>query len=568
MRKKLILLSLTTLITLIYYIHPIPLQIPNPDIGTHLLLGKIIINTGNVPHTNLLSFTNPDQPFINTTWLSEVFFYLITNQFGYAGLIIFMSIIMITAWTIQLKIVQKDNFIITIIVTHLYMIILALRTEIRPELFSYLFLSIAILLITTYKNKPTKLLYLFIPLQLLWVNMHIYFIVGNALLFLLWIDSLYTKKNIREISVVTVLAGLIACINPNGIQGALYQFFVFNNYGANVIENKNIISGLLFHFNFYLLCLSLSIVALWMGIGVSYKKVSRIDIFIAILFTLLAFFAIRNMGLFIFGTFYISVKTFSYAGELLQKKNTSLYFYTSLIIVTFLFIAIFSILLWKIANKGIGLGENDRMKPAVAFFINNHLTGPIFNNYNTGSYLSYQLYPHEKVFVDGRPEAYPKEFFYETYLPMESSYAYFKKYAQKYKLNTIIYAHWDTTYNDNPLLKGLMHDTDWKLIYLDSYTAIFVKKNEQNKKVIQRFTISQDNYTIPIDNAYKIELLASYANFFRAVGWYDKLIETDVQILNIDPRNCIVINQIISVMQLKKDPGVFIYQNQFEQYCR
>ncbi len=548
--------------------HPIPLQIPNPDIGTHLLLGEIIVHTGNIPHANLLSFTYPDHPFINTTWLSEVIFYLTTNQFGYIGLIFLATAIMISAWVLQFVIVKKENSMAITIAALFYLIILALRTEIRPELFSYLFLSTAILLITNYKSKPTKLLYLFIPLQLLWVNMHIYFIVGNALLFLLFIDALYHKKNRLHIGIVTALAAIITIINPNGIRGALYPLFVFNNYGANVIENKNIISAITTHFNFYFLCLLLSIITLWIGIGIAYKKVTRIDIFIALLFTILTFFAVRNMGLFLFGTFYLSVKTFSYTLQKVKKIHYSAYFYTLSIVLFIFTVSISSIIIWKLSNKGIGFGYRDRMEPAVNFFKKHNLTGPIFNNYNTGSYISYKLYPDKKVFVDGRPEAYPKEFFYNEYLPMESSYTVFKNNVEKYKLNTIIYAHWDTTYNDNPLLRELINDNNWRLIYLDSYTIIFTKNTQPNKKIIDTYTITQDNFTIPTDDTYKMELLASYANFFRVVGWYDKLIDTDIQLLNIDPHNCTILNQLISIMQRKKDPGVFIYQNQFDQYCR
>jgi len=56
------------------------------------------------------------------------------------------------------------------------------------------------------------------------------------------------------------------------------------------------------------------------------------------------------------------------------------------------------------------------------FFKENNLQGPIFNNYDIGGYLIFNLFPQEKVFVDNRPETYSSEFFQEDYIPMQEDY--------------------------------------------------------------------------------------------------------------------------------------------------
>src|SRR3989338_9141741 len=56
------------------------------DIGRHLKVGEIIWQTKEVPKTNLFSFTEPDFPFINHHWLSEVIFFGIFSYFGFIGL--------------------------------------------------------------------------------------------------------------------------------------------------------------------------------------------------------------------------------------------------------------------------------------------------------------------------------------------------------------------------------------------------------------------------------------------------------------------------------------------------
>src|SRR5437773_6915605 len=65
-----------------------PISSINEDLGRHLLLGKIITQTHTVPKTNLLSYTYPDSPFINSHWFSEVIFYSVFRQFGFNGLLL------------------------------------------------------------------------------------------------------------------------------------------------------------------------------------------------------------------------------------------------------------------------------------------------------------------------------------------------------------------------------------------------------------------------------------------------------------------------------------------------
>src|SRR3989344_2451426 len=57
------------------------------DIGRHLKVGEIIWQTKSVPITNSFSFTEPDFPFTNHHWLSEVIFYGVFNLSGFTGLI-------------------------------------------------------------------------------------------------------------------------------------------------------------------------------------------------------------------------------------------------------------------------------------------------------------------------------------------------------------------------------------------------------------------------------------------------------------------------------------------------
>ncbi len=55
------------------------------------------------------------------------------------------------------------------------------------------------------------------------------------------------------------------------------------------------------------------------------------------------------------------------------------------------------------------------------------------------------------------------------------------KVLEKYNITWIIY---DTDY---PLCQYLMERKDWKLIYSDKVASIFVKNNQENKNLIERY---------------------------------------------------------------------------------
>src|SRR3990167_4110313 len=118
----------------------------NQDIGRHLKSGQIIWETKNVYKTNLFSFTEPAHPFINHHWLSEVVFYLLNGLIGLKGLIVFKAGVIVAAFLLIFRSLPRSAlcwplgwpFLLAGIPA---LFIFSSRTDVRPEVFSYLSLS-------------------------------------------------------------------------------------------------------------------------------------------------------------------------------------------------------------------------------------------------------------------------------------------------------------------------------------------------------------------------------------------------------------------------------------------
>lgn len=473
------------------------------DLGRHLKIGEIVLECLCVPQTNLFSYTNPNFPIVNHEWLAEVIFYLVSKTFGLSGLLIFKMTIIITAAALLYSVALKKGSIFWVTIFSLLSItIFSMRFFVLPELFSYLFIAIFIFLIEKYKTtKRFPLLYLLPILQALWVNMHIYFILGISIYFFFvletWIQEKKWNKNLLIIGVVLLAATLI---NPSGIHGALLPFTFSSNYGFTVEENGSpftILTPNSTNGNIaYTLVLQIFVFELLLGffaIGLFLKDLWKKPFqlgngltaaFLGIKYT-------RCISLFGILGFIPLVQIFTTLEEKVTKNMEesmkNLIKGTVVIIVAILVgIHIKGINEYKILHFGF----EPSAEKASAFIKDSDLKGRIFNNYVVGNYLIYALYPKEQIYVDARPEAYPPGFF-DDYWRMMADEAFFNEQVQKYNINAVVFnVALEDPNRSKPFLIRLLQSPDWVPVYGDGTITIFVRNNEVNKSVIEKYRIN------------------------------------------------------------------------------
>jgi len=190
LRLKPFFLSLPIfLLTFLLFLHPIVDF--SQDLGRHIKLGEIIVQTHAVPKTNLFSYTYPNFPFINHHWFSEVIFYYLNLLFGPSGILICTSALAALSMALLFIFVLKKSNLFTVFISScLYLCILLSRTYLRPEIFSFFFMSMFVVILYKNQEKFSRLILVLPILELLWVNMHIYFVVGPLLVFIFIINAI------------------------------------------------------------------------------------------------------------------------------------------------------------------------------------------------------------------------------------------------------------------------------------------------------------------------------------------------------------------------------------------
>ena len=485
------------------------INLTTADLGRHIKNGEMFFQNFSVPQGNIYSYTNPDHPFINHHWGSGVIFYLVHSLAGFNGLSVLFILLSLATFLIFFHIAVKySDLVIAAIVSIFVIPVLGSRVEIRPEVFSYLFLGLFFWILWNYNNeKISRYWLLFLPVIIfIWVNLHIYFFLGIAMIGAFLVSDCVgyliakDKKIIQQskwLLIVLILSGFASLINPAGIDGALYPLKIFNDYGYRLFENQSVwfIEKLMdyppaLYFEIVFGILSLSWIAvIYMAIK-NRMKFSVVNFILALSFGAMGWLAIRNFT--IFGYFALPITAINMKSLFGKKPNEfegAEYFSTLFSVIIILVILIMININYWHSRSDIGLGVEPEVNGAVGFFKKENMKGPIFNNYDIGGYLIYHLYPKERVFVDNRPEAYPKSFFEETYVPMQEKDEIWQKELEKYKFNVIFFYRNDLTPWAQSFLIRRVSDPDWALVYANDYTIIFLRRNDQNKPLIQKYEL-------------------------------------------------------------------------------
>ena len=541
--RQFILLGFLFLAVVIYLLFHFanPINLLTADIGRHIKNGELISTSVAKPLTsNFYSYTMPDLDVINHHWGSGVIFYHLWHWGGFPGLSFFyLSLFLVTFLLFFQTALLLTNFPFALFFTIISIPLITDRNEIRPEGFSALLLGLYLFLLLRSKLKkctgaelcaPTKALWIIPALQLLWVNLHIFFILGIIILAIFIVDAFLEKRDIQTIKEMIAI-GIVSClaclINPFGLEGALVPLHIFKQYGYLLAENQSVFfmmhrfpqNPIYIHF-LILGALAILSAALVLRFG-NWKKWIWSTALLGF-FLIVGVKSIRGMSIFCFmfiplagWHFFECARNFPQNWK--NRIDRTLIFIAGIAVVLGLFCSQWPLnpyhrfksfisrledkqrprnLPELICHSEIWSGLMPGVNGSADFFKSAKLEGPIFNNYDIGGYLIYHLFPKERVFVDNRPEAYTAPFFKDTYIPMQEDNLYWQKTDAQYNFNAIFFYRHDLTPWGQEFLINRIKDTQWAPVFVDDYAIIFLKRNSRNAEIIQRHELPKSMFRV------------------------------------------------------------------------
>ena len=473
------------------------------DTGYHIRAGEYILDNLSIPKYDIFSFHSPALPWIAHEWLSEVIMAAVHRISGLTGLVIFFSLLISIVYYLLFKILQslKSNVGIAVFVIILVIASSQLHWLARPHIFSMLFFLIWYYILDAYQyNNQRNILYLQIPLMLMWVNLHGGFITGFILngIYLLGnivklIFTTESERNVHRPKAIILGLTMIACIfisliNPFGYQILIFPLkfvrekFILDNISEFLSPNFHSIWALPFELFLFLILTVASF---------SNKRLNLVELVLIIFFLHMSLVSARYIPLFCIIAAPIVVKQAEQLlkhskgkiSNFLTKKSDSfskiddsasdLVWPAAVFLITIL-LAIFSPIQY-------GFDINKKPIEASRFIEQEYISGNMFNMDEFGDYIIYRNYPKYRVFIDGRIDMYGSKRFKE-YIEVVNFKQEWEKIIEKYKITWIIY------YTNSTFSRYLLQNKDWHLIYSDKVASIFLKKIPVHKRLLQKYS--------------------------------------------------------------------------------
>ncbi|KKW10455.1 MAG: hypothetical protein UY50_C0034G0012 [Parcubacteria group bacterium GW2011_GWA2_49_9] len=286
-----------------------PIDLVPADLGRHIKNGEMILQNSPILSQNVYSYTHPNFQWVNHHWASGVLSYFVWTFFGFTGLHLSFILLSFAALAIFLLAGRVyANWGIVGFVALATLPLLAERTEVRPEVISYLFAGLFFFLLSRFREQPQARMSIlglwFLPvIEMFWVNLHVYFLLGPLLVGAFLLESLLIRRavffRLAGIFVLTVGAMLL---NPFGYRAFTAAVTIFGNYGYRLAENQPVwfMEKLIADPNFFIFKVVFSVcVLLFIFVAVrNWRGIRLAHVFVIAGISIMAWLAIRNLALF------------------------------------------------------------------------------------------------------------------------------------------------------------------------------------------------------------------------------------------------------------------------------
>lgn len=348
----------------------------DPDFGWHLQAGNYIRGHG-IPSHDIFTYTARTFRWIDHEWGNDVIVSLLYGLGGY-GL---LAVVFGGVWTLALFMAGSRSRLLVLLLAVAAMTPYA---GIRPIAWTVLFLA---LLLKVLPGSHRRLIWFLPILFVLWANLHAGFIVGLAL-----IAYFAIRKRQKALVAILALSCLATFINPYGPR--LYVEVARTTFDGSLHFEISEWSVL------YIPAASAALICLW-GAGFWLLRRKRLANWLDVGPIMLAatLSATRNMPLFVIATvkdldnFYDDIKN-KIPKELDRPRKIVLGLFVAVTIGWLTYVLGSTFIPWPQRNASYPV-------QAVAYLRSNPCQGHIFNDYDYGGYLIWQL-PSQPVYIDGR----------------------------------------------------------------------------------------------------------------------------------------------------------------------
>jgi len=458
-------------------------QWADPDLWIHLRAGQSIIANWRVPAIDAYSYSVPGAIWTDHEWLCQALMALAYDRLGVFGLQLWKLLLVAATLSFTSMSIAETGAAPALQFKIMTVVAIALMEQLqyRPQLFSYaIFAGLLVLLARDWHGRRAPLL-LVIPLMAIWANLHGGFVMGIAALGIyagcVMICALFGyMANMRRavgLGALTLAAAAAALLNPYGIglwrliwRAATDPVSRLANDDwlplSRAVEAQwiNSHSGAIF-----VLCGVGLMAATALAVVLAPRAGDFPFVAIAAIMCAAAISSSRNLPFAIIAC--VSPLTLRLAKKSRQRESDVR---TRSAVNPWIAGLIAIVAVWR-----LGL-VSGRLKAAITnpagavrFMRQNSLRGNILNDFNWGDYLIWRLEPQSKVFIDGRYDTLYPYSLIRQYIDFRFDLPGAQKTLDGWPHDFVLVAP------GTPAYKMMVKQSVWKLVYLDSVSALFAR---------------------------------------------------------------------------------------------
>jgi tetratricopeptide (TPR) repeat protein len=470
----------------------------NADYWFHLRAGESVAH-GRIPRVDEFSYPSAGRPYVDLHWLFQLWLYWV-HRLGGVRLAVWMQCLVLTGtFALLYRVAAREaNRTAAALLTGVAAILASERAQVRPEMFTLLFLAVALWLVRRHAEGWRRAWWLFPLLFALWVNVEGLFVVGFAVLGAAILD----RPRDRALWAALGLSAAATLVNPYFVQGALHPMVLYSRISGSLPVYSRSIGEFLGPFDrsvrhpaaqLFPWVLALAAVALALS-----RRQRPGEIVLISLFVLLSFKARRNLALLAVVMVPVLSRWLTVAGERIAalrplRGRLGLPRRSRVVSRPVAALAALAFLAYDVSlingrtydalesNRSFGAGEATAAfsEDVARYLARNRIGGPIFTTLAQGSFLIW-AYPRERVFIDGRLEVHSTEHF-ARFLALRGGGDAWRKADGEFRFEAAL-----IDYLEAPALaRERLRDPRWAWVRLDDRSALFVRRGGRNAGVIE-----------------------------------------------------------------------------------
>jgi Tfp pilus assembly protein PilF len=525
------------------------------DLGWQMATGRYIVQHRAIPSTTLYNYTVPEAPWIYPP-LSGVIFYLLFLAGGYAAL----SWLNAAACAATLALATWQGGKTTAALAILAVPAIALRTMPRADLFTTVLFAAMLALLWRFSLGAAVKLWILPVLMLLWVNLHTGFIAGLAMMggyvVMETCDALMVAERraaaldrLRRVWPWMAAAAAATLVNPWGLRifGALEK-------QNRVMEQSSRFVGEWSSAHFNALAVKqfwdlrdpgsadwwlMAVAALTIVVCLWKKRIGPAILMSAALYEGIAH--LRFQAILAIFVVVIGGTMLPHIAEAWAVRRTASAteaapgavppaqkWLLPQIAVLALFCVLVALRSYDLVSNRhyidagettfFGAGESWWFpEKAMRFIEREKLPRNLFHDYNVGGFVTFRAGESYPDFADGRFIPFAEGPFraQRTLLAASPDSPEWLDAAAKWNINTIVLSLSRYAGLDGYSLGEYCRSANWKPVYVDDVSIIFVRNRAENAQVLAQFPVSCEKAVLPEPDAAKGHSRRAHAERFN-----------------------------------------------------